>query len=132
MQGVLLFRFHLSVYDIRVLYNHAIGIISGTLSTTYKTCFEMQGSPEVVLVSYSAFKANAPDEFRQNQNGIESLRLPDSTQVTIISDKQEFSNTPKVNLVTTVGELDAFRNQIFNRPLLLLATCGKHVPHGQR
>ena len=93
---------------------------------------EMQGSPEIALVSYSAFKSNPPNEFRQNETGTDNLRLPDSTQVTIISDKQELSNTPKINIVKTVSELDALRNQIFNRPLLLFVTCGRHVPHGQR
>ena len=93
---------------------------------------EMQNSSEVVLVSYSAFKSNPPNEFKLHKDGAEILRLPDSSQVTIISDKQELSNTDKINLVKTTSELDAFRNQLFNRPLLLMVTCGKHVPHGQR
>ena len=93
---------------------------------------KMQNSSEVVLVSYSAFKSNPPNEFKLNKDGAEVLRLPDSSQVTIISDKQELSNTDKINLVKTTSELDAFRSQLFNRPLLLLVTCGKHVPHGQR
>ena len=58
---------------------------------------KMPGSPEIVLVSYSSFKSNPPNEFRQNKTGTDNLRLPDSAQVTIISDKQELSNTPKTS-----------------------------------
>ena len=78
---------------------------------------EMQNSSGVVLVSYSAFKSNPPNEFKLNKDGAEVVRLPDSSQVTIISDRQELSNTDKINLVKTTSELDAFRNQLFNRPL---------------
>lgn len=92
----------------------------------------MQSSPEVVLISYSVFKSVPPNEFRVNKSGPDNMRLPDNTQVTIISDKEEFTNTPKTNIVKTTSDLDAFRNQILNRPLLLFVTCGKHVPHGQR
>lgn len=92
----------------------------------------MQASPEVVLISYSAFKSNPPNEFRLNENGTVTLKLPEKAQVTIISDKQELCNTPKTNIVKTVSDLQVFRGQLFNRPLLMLVTCGKHVPHGQR
>lgn len=92
----------------------------------------MQSTSEVALISYSVFKSNPPNEFRVSKSGAESIRLPDSTQVTIVSDKEEFTNTTKTNIVQTTSDLEAFRNQIFNRPLLLFVTCGKHVPHGQR
>lgn len=92
----------------------------------------MQNTSEVVLISYSAFKSNPPNEFKVNKSGSDSVRLPDNSHVTIISDKDEFANTTKTNIVQTISDLEAFRNQILNRPLLLLITCGKHVPHGQR
>jgi len=92
----------------------------------------MQSSPEVVLISYSAFKSVPPNEFRVNKSSSDNTCLPDNTQVTIISDKEEFTNTTKTSSVKTISDLEAFRNQILNRPLLLFVTCGKHVPHGQR
>ena len=95
----------------------------------------MQSSPEVVLISYSAFKSVPPNEFRVTNSGpdtSDNTRLPDNPQVTIISDKEEFTNTSKTNIVKTASDLEGFRNQILNRPLLLFVTCGKHVPHGQR
>lgn len=94
----------------------------------------MQSSPEVVLISFSVFKSVPPNEFRVNKSGPDDthVRLPDNTQVSIISDKEEFTNTLKTNIVKSTSDLEAFRNQILNRPLLLFVTCGKHVPHGQR
>ena len=83
-------------------------------------------------MSYSAFKSNPPNEFKVNKEGSDSIRLPNNSLLTIISDKEEFTNTAKTNVVKTIGDLEAFRSQILNRPLLLLVTCGKHVPHGQR
>ena len=93
---------------------------------------EMQNTSGVVLMSYSAFKSNPPNEFKVNKEGSDSIRLPNNSLVTIISDKEEFTNTEKTNMVKTISDLEAFRSQILNRPLLLLVTCGKHVPHGQR
>ena len=92
----------------------------------------MQSSPEVVLISYSAFESVPPNEFLVTNSGPDNTRLPDNTQVTIISDKEGFTNTSKTNIVKTASDLEGFRNQILNRPLLLFVTCGKHVPHGQR
>ena len=92
----------------------------------------MQSSPELVLISYSAFKSVPPNEFRVDKSAPDNTSLPDNTQVTIISDNEEFTNTSKTNIVKTASDLDSFRNQILNHPLLLYVTCGKHVPHGQR
>lgn len=94
--------------------------------------FEMQSSPEVVLISYSAFKSVPPNEFRVTNSGPDNTRLPDNTKVTIISDKEELTNTSKTNIVKTASDLEGFRNQILNRPLLLFVICGRHVPLGQR
>ena len=92
----------------------------------------MQNTSGVVLISYSDFKSNPPNEFKVNKEGADSILLPNNSLVTIISDKEEFTNSAKTNIVKTISDLEAFRSQIFNRPLLLLVTCGKHVPHGQR
>ena len=96
----------------------------------------MQNSPELVLISYSSFKSNPPKDFMFNFKGDNdstvNVKFPDRTQVTIISDKDEFSNVAKTTAVKTLTDLESFRKQIFDRPLFLLVICGKHVPRGQR
>ena len=78
----------------------------------------MQSSPEVaVLISYLAFKSVPPNEFRVTNSGPDNTHLPDNKQVTIISDKEEFANTSKTNIVKTASDLRSFRNQILNCPL---------------
>lgn len=86
-------------------------------------------SSEIVLISDSTFKSNPPAEFLSKGK---NLTVPDSSIITVINDKIEFSNTPKANLVGSLSELDDVRRQITSRPLMLSVTCGKHVPRGQR
>jgi len=86
---------------------------------------------EIVLIAEPTFQSSSPSCFigKDPTNGIQA---PTSLAATVIADKSQFSNYNKCVTVETFEDLEEVRRQVCDRPLVLMVTCGKHVPMGQR
>lgn len=86
---------------------------------------------EVILIAEPTFKATPPSCFiGKEQNGC--IKPPSSLAATVITEDDKLNNCSKCITVETVEELDEVQRQVCERPLVLMVTCGKHVPMGQR
>lgn len=87
-------------------------------------------SSEVVIIAESTFKSCPPSCFPKTQNG--DVQPPSKAMVTSIGDDSQLSNYPKCTKVETFEDIEVVKRQVCERPLILTATCGKHVSRGQR
>lgn len=57
---------------------------------------------------YLVFKSNFLNEFKVNKEGFDSICFFNNFFVMIISDKEEFINIVKINMVKIISDLEVF------------------------
>ncbi|XP_032235366.2 uncharacterized protein LOC116601144 [Nematostella vectensis] len=85
---------------------------------------------EIFLIPETTFNSFPPKCFQPSSSG--EIETPRSSVVTVIGDSKDFSNFPKISVVTSLADIEEVRHQIYRRPLVFKVTCGKHVPMGQK